>query len=267
MTRKKHDAAAGDQDDPTEQVRKLRTRLRRARADTDALRDLLTGASGLPDHVVQTIASVLRDDPTMIRPFKLIETAKVVHELASSDVEGDYLETGTARGGSGIVIASAKPPAADLFVHDVFGMIPAPTAADGEEVRRRYETIASGEASGIGESVYYGYEDDLLSQVRQAYERCGLPVDEHRVHLVQGLFEETVHPRGPVAFAHLDGDWYESTKVVIERVLPHLVVGGVLVIDDYNAWSGCRKAVDELLTPRSDMRRVDANGVRFVRTA
>jgi asparagine synthase (glutamine-hydrolysing) len=29
------------------------------------------------------------------------------------------------------------------------------------------------------------------------------------------------------------------------RITPRLIPGGVLVIDDYDAWSGCRRAVDE----------------------
>jgi asparagine synthase (glutamine-hydrolysing) len=49
----------------------------------------------------------------------------------------------------------------------------------------------------------------------------------------------------PVALAHLDGDWYESIMTCLQRIEPHLVPRGVLVIDDYDTWSGCRKAIDE----------------------
>jgi len=48
----------------------------------------------------------------------------------------------------------------------------------------------------------------------------------------------------------LDTDWYASTKMELEVLWPKLVPGGVLIIDDYGHWSGCRKAVDEFFKDR-----------------
>jgi asparagine synthase (glutamine-hydrolysing) len=53
-----------------------------------------------------------------------------------------------------------------------------------------------------------------------------------------------------VAVAHLDGDWYESTLTCLECIVPYLAPGGCLVIDDYDHWSGCRKAIDEFFADR-----------------
>jgi asparagine synthase (glutamine-hydrolysing) len=36
----------------------------------------------------------------------------------------------------------------------------------------------------------------------------------------------------------------------LRRIEPHLVSGGVLVIDDYEDWSGCRKAIDDYFASR-----------------
>jgi len=43
----------------------------------------------------------------------------------------------------------------------------------------------------------------------------------------------------------LDTDWYESTRHELEYLYPLLSPGGVLLIDDYGYWSGCKEAVDE----------------------
>jgi hypothetical protein len=48
-----------------------------------------------------------------------------------------------------------------------------------------------------------------------------------------------------MALAHIDVDWYEPVHVSLERIEPRLSPGGALVIDDYEDWSGCRRAVDE----------------------
>ncbi len=52
----------------------------------------------------------------------------------------------------------------------------------------------------------------------------------------------------PVAFAHIDVDWYEPVITSLERIFPKLVIGGSIVLDDYHDWGGCRKAVDEYLS-------------------
>lgn len=165
---------------------------------------------------------------------------------------GVFMEAGCALGGSALVLARAKKPTRPLLVYDVFGMIPAPTDADGEDVHARYETINSGQASGLGGEMYYGYEPDLMAKVRQTFERFGLPVDENAVSLIQGLFEDTIVGDEPVALAHIDGDWYESVRTCLERIGPRLAPGGVMVVDDYEMWSGCRRAVDEFLAAHQD---------------
>ena len=56
----------------------------------------------------------------------------------------------------------------------------------------------------------------------------------------------------PAALAHIDADWYQSVMTCLERIEPHLSPGGVLVIDDYDHWSRCRKAVDEYFADKRD---------------
>ncbi len=151
-------------------------------------------------------------------------------------------------------MAAAKAPGRGMKVYDVFGMIPAPSEQDGPDVHRRYEKIAGGEAKGVGGDTYYGYRDDLYEEVKASFSRLGVPVDEHNVELVQGLFEDTIDLDEPVAFAHLDGDWYESTLTCLERLAPLIVPGGRIVLDDYDHWSGCRRAVDEYFADRPGFR-------------
>lgn len=176
------------------------------------------------------------------------------------------IETGTARGGSAIVLAAAKAAQRPLVVYDVFDTIPAPGEQDGEDAHDRYRTIAAGEARGLDGEIYYGYREDLYAEVRESFARLGLPVEEHAVELVKGLFEDTVHPRGPVAFAHLDGDWYDSTMVCLERIAPRLSMGGRMVIDDYYNWSGCQRAVHDYFEGRDGFELVHRAKLHVIRT-
>ncbi len=58
----------------------------------------------------------------------------------------------------------------------------------------------------------------------------------------------------PVAFAHVDVDWYDPVMTSLERAFPNLVQGGSVILDDYHNWGGYRKATDEYL--RSIIDRV-----------
>jgi asparagine synthase (glutamine-hydrolysing) len=165
---------------------------------------------------------------------------------------GILIEAGCDLGGSAIVIASAKSRTRQFYVYDVFGMIPPPSENDGEDAHERFRLIESGQSGGIGGNKYYGYEDHLKDRVLDNLQRYGLPAESHNIHLIKGLFEDTMTVTEPVALAHIDGDWYDSVMTCLHRIEPQLTKHGVLIIDDYDAWSGCRRAVDEYFKDKQD---------------
>ncbi|HJW08688.1 MAG TPA: TylF/MycF/NovP-related O-methyltransferase, partial [Holophagaceae bacterium] len=78
--------------------------------------------------------------------------------------------------------------------------------------------------------------------------------DPDRIHYHQGWFQDTLPldagKIGPIALLRLDGDWYASTKVCLEHLYDHVVSSGIVIIDDYGTYEGCRKAVDEFIAAR-----------------
>lgn len=211
------------------------------------------------DQPSSIVEAVRNDSLTFLGADALTDLYEAVARLERAGAPGILIEAGCALGGSAIVIATAKSASRPLYVFDVFGMIPPPSDRDGEDVHARYEVITSGRSEGIGGRTYYGYVEDLLGTVTENFRKHGAPIARRNVHLVKGLFQDTLHVREEVALAHIDGDWYESVKTCLERIEPHLIHGGVLVIDDYDSWSGCRSAVDEYFRERQ--------GYRFVRRA
>jgi asparagine synthase (glutamine-hydrolysing) len=243
-----------------------RAAARRARA---AARDTvaLTRVGVRSPRVARQVVAVRRDHLTYLGVPALADLAAAVLGLRRRGVRGSLVECGTALGGSAIVMATAKQPDQELALYDTFGLIPAPTPADGEDVQQRFHAIERGDAQGLQGDLYYGYHEDLLGEVTQSFARHGVPVGPSGVRLVQGMFQDTLHPDGPVALAHLDGDWYESTMTCLQRIVPHLAVGGRLVVDDYAQWSGCRTAVDEFFAGRSDFAWEHRSRLHLVRRA
>lgn len=200
--------------------------------------------------------SVRRQKLTYLSSQALIDLRDAVRRLERQRAPGILVEAGVALGGSAIILAASKAAARPLRLYDVFGMIPPPSEGDGPDAHARYAEIASGQSAGIHGDRYYGYEDGLLTKVQANLERFGIDLAQDHVRLCPGLFEDTLRIDEPVALAHIDCDWYESVMLCLERITPRLIAGGILVIDDYRDWSGCKRAVDEFFAGREDEYRM-----------
>jgi len=206
--------------------------------------------------VYYVIEKVFKDKLTYLDVPALIDLYKSVNELERSKREGIIIEAGCALGGSALVIAaSKKKKTRKFYVYDVFGMPPPPSEENGKDAHERYKIIASGKSRGIGGNKYYGYEEDLLAKVKKTFSDFHLPPDQNNVYFVKGLFENTLFLNEPVALAHIDCDWYKSVMICLQRIVPNLTEGGVLIIDDYYKWEGCRKAVETYFADKKDKFR------------
>jgi asparagine synthase (glutamine-hydrolysing) len=207
--------------------------------------------------------SVRQQKLTYLSDAKLLRLEEAL--AAAEQVEGAFLEFGVALGGSAILIANTATRANKPFVgFDVFGMIPPPTSdKDDRRSKERYETIARGQAAGIGGEVYYGYRDNLYEDVVRAFSRNGLTVDGEQIVLVKGLFEDTwpTVEVASVAFCHVDCDWYDPVKFCLTSIAPKLARGGVILLDDYHDYGGCRQAADEFLKMNPEFMLSDGPNV------
>jgi Macrocin-O-methyltransferase (TylF) len=200
----------------------------------------------------RTVREVRRRRLTYLGYDALSDLERAVRRLEAAGVPGIIVEAGCALGGSTVVLGLAKRPDRPLRAYDVFGLIPPPSDADGDDIQARYQTVVRGESRGIGGDRYYGYEDNLRDKVANTLRSFGLDLEARRIELIQGLFQDTLWPEAAVALAHIDADWYQSVRTCVERIEPRLSRGGMLVIDDYDHWSGCRKAVDEYFAEKRD---------------
>lgn len=98
---------------------------------------------------------------------------------------------------------------------------------------------------------------DVTGQYNSSLEKINLhmaPDDgqsPYQYTLYVGLVEETIVGFDKrLAFAHVDVDLYEPTRVAIEACTELMSLGGMMVIDDYGTeWTGVTKAADEVLRP------------------
>ena len=184
---------------------------------------------------------------TYLSRLKLANIVYTINSINKSETKGIFIEAGCALGGSAILISKLKNINSIFIVFDVFGMIPPPTKEDTEDVHKRYKTIVEGESAGLGDDLYYGYEDDLYDKVISNIKGFDISLKERNIKLIKGLVQDTMDITELVAFAHIDVDWYEPVKTCLQQIWPNLVKGGSIILDDYHYWGGCRKATDEYL--------------------
>ena len=76
--------------------------------------------------------------------------------------------------------------------------------------------------------------------------------DESRVVITKGWFNETasISPVERISFLRLDGDLYSSTWDAITGFYDRVVHGGLIYVDDYGSFNGCRLAIKEFRSQR-----------------
>ena len=195
-----------------------------------------------PDHLQQEFARLLE----AVRPFTLLSERRLIslYTLARhtclDNLPGDFVECGTAPGGSAAVLAYvikhySRIPRR-LFCFDTFEGMPEPSQLD------RHQGIAAN-LTGFGAGKL---KPPLAENLEEICRRLG--VGEFVVP-VKGLFADTL-PRsrdelGRIALLHADADWYTSTMDVFNNLYDRVGPGGFIQIDDYGHWEGCKKAVHD----------------------
>ena len=177
---------------------------------------------------------------TQTSPERIQSVIQSVRYIQRQRIEGAIVECGVWRGGSMMSIARTLLENGganrDLFLFDTFEGMPPPTAEDVDYQGRMAQK--------------YMDRDPQLNAISLAEVQANLGKTNYpkeRVHYVRGKVEDTLPAKAPqnIALLRLDTDWYESTKHELIHLFPRLAPHGVLIIDDYGHFKGCRKAVDE----------------------
>lgn len=195
--------------------------------------------------------------------------ASLWHQVAYLDragIAGALVECGVYRGGSTAMMALAhaarvKPPVRQLHLFDSFEGVPEPAAIDGARAHREFGRACRAERALAAPA---SVSRELLTA------RCAYP--ESLIHYHVGWFEQTLMADrgtvGTIALLRFDGDLYESARVCLEQLYEQVAPGGIVVIDDYFQYEGCRRAVDEFMRklPPAMRHPVDSNAIYWIKS-
>jgi hypothetical protein len=206
---------------------------------------------------------------TMTSDVRLVAAMDAAAHVVRRGLPGAVVECGVWRGGSVLAMVlrmqSMGVTDRDVWLYDTFTGMTAPTDQDTSPYTEP-ATATWERARATGRTAWdsvFGADAFDLDAVRGLLLTTGYPPD--RLHFVVGPVEETVPAEAPtsIGLLRLDTDWYESTRHELVHLYPRLVTGGVLIVDDYGHWDGCRLAVDEYFAAEADpilLSRIDYTG-------
>lgn len=171
---------------------------------------------------------------TMMPVARLEALAELVRD-APAEYDGAIVQCGVWNGGSAALIAQAVLPPRDVWLFDSFQGLPKPGMKDGAKAQSKYVHVGPGWCQGSEE------------QVRDVFAAIGWP--EKLLHIIPGWLADTMSTVKirPIAVLHIDVDFYDATKAVLERFADLVAGGGILIVDDYGHWEGARRACDEFM--------------------
>lgn len=208
---------------------------------------------------------------TMITFERAATLWQQVRYLDRYQIKGAIVECGVWKGGAvGLSalahLSSAQPPQRHLHLFDSFEGLPEPDAnLDGDEAVRLSRGRANGRLQAT--NLFVGTIENCQ---RLLETKIGYP--KELIHYHRGWFQDTLphdtDALGEIALLRLDGDWYESTAVCLKYLYAKVARYGVVVVDDYGHWEGCRRAVDEWITNQNHpilLNHIDYSGRYFIK--
>ncbi len=157
-----------------------------------------------------------------------------LYELAQNlEIEGAFVECGVYRGGTLVLLGmAAKKQNRQIFGFDTFCGLP--EFSDNDGVCSLYPGAYKGNRDEV--------ENLLVNKLEIPKENVNIIVGDVRSTIVENLKKID-----KIALLHLDLDLYAPTKFALEILYSKIVDGGIIIIHDYGALGGVRKAVDEFL--------------------
>lgn len=209
---------------------------------------------------------------SMTGEARLLALIDAVRYCVHRDIPGAFAECGVWRGGSvlAMLLTLKQLGVDDREVHlfDTFEGMTEPTDEDTSPFHPPAREIWEREAGSPFQILFDG-RTNSEGAVREVMLTSGYPIE--RIHFEVGPVEQTLPAAAPdeLALLRLDTDWYGSTRHELQHLYPRLVQGGVLIVDDYGHWNGCKRAVDEYFSTEADpllFNRIDYSARMAVRS-
>lgn len=209
------------------------------------------------------------DFRALVVPYTMTSTERI-DELYNSleyirlkGIEGDIVECGVWKGGNilGILeyLQHHNMTNRTVWLFDTFeGMTP-PSTSDVDYNGNQAADILDNPLV----KAYCSLED-----VKRVLATSSFP--SSKIKFIKGDVSQTLlipdNIPNKISLLRLDTDWYNSTLDELTYLYPRLSNYGVLIVDDYGHWKGCKLAVDEYFKDQNiEISAIDYTGIKIIK--
>lgn len=183
--------------------------------------------------------------------------------IKNNKIDGDLVECGVWKGGNILGMMEYLHHHRidkNIWIFDTFSGMTPPTEKDYD--------LNGISASRLMENPIV-FAKSTLDEVNLNLSKSNF--DKSKLKFVVGDVSQTL--RNPenipeeLSLLRLDTDWYESTKDELAFLYPKLILGGILIVDDYGHWAGSKLAVDEYFKNEDVVfDKIDYTGIKIKKT-
>ncbi len=94
---------------------------------------------------------------------------------------------------------------------------------------------------------------------------------DKNVEIIKGDILKTLdmytqtHPHLKISLLHIDVDLYEPTKHILEKLYEKVTPGGIIIFDDYGAFAGANKAIDDFFAGKISVKKLPfSNAISYI---
>jgi O-methyltransferase len=199
---------------------------------------------------------------SMLSRERLENNIESIKYIQDNNINGAVVEIGVWKGGSmlSMLLTYEKynETQRDFYLYDTFSGMTAPLNIDEDCNGNKADDAMKTSISIKAEAPYQEVHDNIFRH--STYDKSKISFH------VGDILKNKTYPE-KIALLRLDTDWYESTKFELDNFYKYVESGGVVIIDDYGHWKGCKRAVNEFLenNPDIDLIPVDYTGVYFIK--
>ena len=179
----------------------------------------------------------------------------------TSHVRGEIVEFGIFKGNSFFRWIKFRDlleqtSSRKIIGFDIFGDFPEAEFEGDKEKRDAFVAETNG-----GKSISFEEINALL-------EVQGL---NKNVDIIKGDILKTLddylesNPHLKISLLHIDVDLYEPTKHILEKLYDRVTKGGIIIFDDYGAFAGTNKAVDDFFKNSMEIKKLPfSNAISYI---
>ena len=190
-----------------------------------------------------------------------IDGANSIKYILQNDIKGAIVECGVDGGKFEEIWINEllnNNALRDIYLYDTFSGLTEPGENDytcekaclyemtKEEVHKKWE-------SQVINDKINGWCYTPLDIVKNKLNSTGYP--KNNLHYIVGDVMETLKDKNNIperiAILRLDTDWYESSRYELEQMYDNVVIGGLIIFDDYCHWNGQRLATEKFFEKRN----------------